>query len=107
MNFTGPAKEAVAIAIYNSAEQHIRDASLTAQTGQNSRTWNGTDSSGNRVPNGAYRIAVAGADSSGNTAALPFTVTGPASGVTSSGSSVSLELGGLSVPSTSITNVAK
>lgn len=107
INFTAPAKEPVAIAIYNSAGQQIRDASLTAQAGQNTWTWNGADNSGNTVPDGAYKIAVVGADSSGNTTALPFTVTGTATGVTSTGSSVSLELGGLSVPFTSITNVAK
>lgn len=107
INFTAPSAEPVAIAIYNSAGQQIRDASFTATHGQNSWSWNGTDNSGNRVPDGAYKIAVVGADSSGTTSALPFTVTGTATGVTSTGSSVSLELGGLSVPFTSVTNVAK
>ncbi len=59
----------------------MRDVTLNATAGQNNWSWDGTDNSGNSVPDGAYNIAVIGANQDGTTSPLPFTVTGTVTGV--------------------------
>lgn len=107
LSFTAAAAEPAAIAVYNSSGQQILDSAVNATAGANTWNWNGTDSSGATVPDGAYNVAVIGANSDGTTSALPFTVTGTATGVTSGTNSVSLNLGALSVPFTSVQSVTK
>ena len=107
LSFTSPTAEPVAIAIYNSAGQQIRDAALTATQGTNTWNWDGTNNAGAAMPDGAYKVAVIGANSDGSTSALPFTVTGTATGVSSGTNSVSLNLGALSVPFSSVQSVSK
>lgn len=97
INFTAPAAEPVAIAIYNDSGVKIRDASLTAVKGSNSWTWDGTNNNGSTVADGAYKVAVNAAGSGGATVALPFTVAGTATGVTSQNNAVQLQLGALEV----------
>jgi flagellar basal-body rod modification protein FlgD len=107
LNFTAPTSGPVAIAVYNSAGQQILDTSMTATAGSNSWTWNGKDASGTTMPDGAYKVAVVEGGANGSTTTLPFTVTGTATGVTSGSNSVSLQMGGVSVPFTAVTNVTK
>ena len=75
----------------------LRDAAVTAVKGSNTWSWDGTDNSGKRVADGSYKVAVTGGKADGTTAALPFTVTGTATGVTRQDNAVQLQLGGLSV----------
>jgi flagellar basal-body rod modification protein FlgD len=105
INFTAPAAEPVAIAIYNGSGGQIADATLTSVQGQNTYTWNGQDSSGNTVPDGAYTVAVTGANTDGSTSALPFTVTGTATGVLSQSTGMQLELGALTVNFSAVQSV--
>ncbi len=124
VQFTAPTAEPVAIAISNSSGEQVLDTSLNATAGQNTWTWNGTDSSGNQVADGAYYISVIGGNSDGTTTALSFTVGGTVTGVensssstsssssssssstsSSSSSGVELELGGVTVPFSSIVSV--
>ena len=105
INFTAPAAEPVAITITNSSGQQLTTASLTSTQGANTWTWNGTDASGNTVPDGAYNVVVEGANKDGTTTALPFTVTGTSTGVQSSNNTVQLDLGALTVPFSSVQNV--
>ncbi len=105
LSFTAPAAETVAIAIYNDTGTQIRDASVSAQKGQNTWTWDGTDGNGKTVADGSYRVAVVGVASDGTTAALPFTVLGTATGVQKDGSSIQLQLGGQNADFTSIQSV--
>ncbi|MCF3946514.1 flagellar hook assembly protein FlgD [Acidiphilium sp. AL] len=107
LSFTSPVAGPVAIAIYNSAGQQIRDAALTATQGSNTWNWDGTNNAGTVMPDGAYKVAVIGANGNGSTSALPFTVTGTATGVSSGTNSVSLNLGALSVPFSSVVSVSK
>ena len=107
LTFTAPAAEPAAIAIYNSSGQQILTASVNAQQGTNQWNWNGRDSNGATVPDGAYTVAVIGANTNGSTSALPFTVTGTATGVTSANNSLSLSLGSLSVPFSAVQSVNK
>jgi len=107
IGFNAPSAGPVAIAIYNSAGQQILDSAVNATQGANSWTWNGKDASGATVPDGAYNAAVVAAGANGSSTTLPFTVTGTATGVTSGTNSVSLDLGGLSVPFSAVQSVNK
>ena len=97
VNFTTASAEPVAIAITNDAGLKIRDASLTSTAGANTWKWDGTDNNGGKAPDGAYKIAVVGAPAGAAAAALPFTITGTATGVTNANGTVSLDLGALQV----------
>ncbi len=68
-----------------------------AAKGSNSWTWDGTDNYGSTVPDGSYKVAVEGVGTGGKTSALPFTVTGTATGVTNQNNGVQLQLGALNV----------
>jgi flagellar basal-body rod modification protein FlgD len=106
LQFTAGAAEPVAIAIYNSAGQQVYDTSLNANAGTNSFTWNGTGSNGVQVPDGAYTVAVEGANPDGSTTALPFTVQGTITGVqTNSSGTLDLQLGAASAPFSSVQQV--
>lgn len=107
IHFNAPAAGPVAIAVYNSSGQQILDTAVNATQGNNSWTWNGKDASGTSVPDGAYNVAVVAAGPNGSTTTLPFAVTGTATGVTSGTNSVSLQLGGLSVPFSAVQSVSK
>lgn len=97
VQFTAPAAEPVAIAVYNDSGVKIRDASVSAVKGSNTWTWDGTDNTGKTVADGSYLVTVDGAGSDGDTTALPFTVTGTATGVQSQNNAVQLQLGALTV----------
>lgn len=105
VNITSPAAEPVAIAITNSAGTSIYNTTVNAVAGNNSFEWNGTNNAGNTVPNGLYTLVATGSNVGGGTSTLPFTVTGTATGVISSGGTVDLQLGTLSVPFSSVTSV--
>ncbi len=106
IQFTSPAAEPAAIAIYNGSGQQIANAVVQATAGSNTWTWNGTDGQGNTVPDGAYNIAVVGANTDGSTTALPFTVVGTATSVQNTASGgVQLQLGALGVGFGSVQSV--
>ena len=105
VTFNTPAAEPVAIAIYNDSGSKIRDASISAAKGANTWTWNGKDNSGRTVADGSYKVAVDGANADGTTAALPFTVTGTATGVVNENNTVKLQLGALGIGFDAITSV--
>lgn len=106
VNFTAPGAEPVDIAIVNDNGSKVSDVQLTSVKGNNTWTWDGTDARGNTVPDGSYKISVTGTDTTGKSSALPFTVTGKATGVASDATNgVSLELGTLTVPFSSVTSV--
>jgi flagellar basal-body rod modification protein FlgD len=108
VQFTAPRAEPVAIAISNSNGQQIRDVTLNANAGANTWSWNGQDNNGNSVPDGAYNIAVVGANTDGSTTPLSFTVTGTATGVqNTTANGVQLELGALNVGFGSIVSIAQ
>ena len=97
LTFTGTAGEPVAISIVNASGAPIRDATLTADAGTNTWSWDGTDNSGNKVPDGAYNVAVETASTNGNATPMPFSVVGTATGISTSGTTTQLQLGALSV----------
>jgi flagellar basal-body rod modification protein FlgD len=98
VQFTAPSAEPVAIAITDSLGQQVRDVALSANAGQNNWNWDGTDNAGKSLPDGAYNVAVIGANQDGSTSALPFTVTGTVTGVQGTASNgMQLMLGKLPV----------
>ncbi len=97
IQFTAPATEQVAVGIYSDTGAKLRDATFVANKGSNTWTWDGTDGSGRTLPDGAYRVALAGANSDGTTTALPYSVVGTATGVLSQTSGVQLQMGALSI----------
>lgn len=97
IQFTTTAAQPVAIAIYGDTGVKLRDVTLTAVKGVNTWTWDGVDGSGKTIPDGSYKVAVAGAATDGKVSALPFSVIGTATGVRSQEGTVQLQIGALSV----------
>ncbi len=106
VNFTTTNAEPVAITLTNSSGVKVRDASLTSSSGSNTWTWDGKDNSGNALPDGAYTAAVIGTGADGTSAAVPFTVTGTATGVTNSNGTVDLNVGAVSVDFSKVQSVS-
>ncbi len=106
LNFSTSTAEPVDITISNSSGVKVREVSATSTAGSNTFTWDGKDSSGTALPDGAYNVAITGTGSGGTTAAVPFTVTGKATGVTNTNGAVTLQVGGLSVDFSKVQSVA-
>ena len=105
IQFTTPAAEPVGIAIYTDNGAKLRDATMTSVKGANTWSWDGTDNSGKTLPDGAYKIAIAGANVDGTTSAVPFNVVGTATGVQNQSTGMQLQLGALSVDFSKVVSV--
>jgi flagellar basal-body rod modification protein FlgD len=106
ISFTGTAGETVQIAILNAAGAPIKDATVTANQGSNTWTWNGQDDYGNQMPDGAYSIGVVTSAPGGGSSNVPFDVIGTTTGVSNNGSNgVSLQLGSLSVGLSNVVSI--
>jgi flagellar basal-body rod modification protein FlgD len=105
IQFDTSTAQPVGIAIYSDTGAKLRDATLTSVKGTNTWSWDGTDGSGRILPDGTYKVAVAGADASGTVAALPFSVVGTATGVQSQSNGVQLQIGALSVDFSKVQSV--
>jgi flagellar basal-body rod modification protein FlgD len=105
IDFTAPSAGPAAIAIYDGSGNQVYTATVNAAQGSNSFTWNGQTGSGATAPDGAYKVAVAGTAADGSGTILPFTVIGTVTGVQSTGTTVQLELGQLTVDMSAVTSV--
>lgn len=106
IQFTSPTAGPAVIAVYNASGTKLTEQTVQAEAGQNSWAWDGSTASGGTARDGAYSVAVAGTDASGNAKALPFNVVGTATGVqTGSGNTVNLQLGSLSVGFSAIKSI--
>jgi flagellar basal-body rod modification protein FlgD len=105
LQFNTTTAQPVAIAIYNDSGKQLADATLTSVAGANTWTWNGTDGSGRTLPDGAYKVAVVGADTTGTVSAVPFSVIGIATGVASQSNGMQLQIGALSVDFSKVQSV--
>ncbi|MBB2203570.1 flagellar hook assembly protein FlgD [Gluconacetobacter takamatsuzukensis] len=106
LTYTGTAGETVGIAIANSGGTIVKDAIVTANSGSNTWTWDGTDNSGNKLSDGAYSVSVNTVDSTGTTSVLPFTVTGTITGVQKGTSDMNIQMGDATIPLSDITNLS-
>ena len=105
LRFTETSAQPVTISIYSDTGAKIREDTMSAKAGQNTWTWNGTDSSGNSVADGSYKVAVTAANTSGTGTAVPFTVLGTATGVQKNGNSMQLQLGATAVDFSAVQSV--
>lgn len=102
LNITAPTAEPVNIGIYSASGAKLLDTAVTASAGSNRWTWDGKDSNGQTLPDGAYKVVVA--DSAGGT--VPFTVLGTATGVQRSGTALKVALGSLQVDFSAVQTLA-
>jgi flagellar basal-body rod modification protein FlgD len=102
INFETKTAEPVAIAVYNAAGAQVQSATLTSAAGPNTWTWDGKNASGNTMADGAYTVSVSAVDTDGTASAVAFTVTGTATSVKSNNGTVQLQMGGLTVPFSSV-----
>jgi len=106
LNFTAPVAEPVTITVQGPTGNTLQQVTANANQGSNTWNWNGSDSNGQTLPDGAYTVTVTGGGSGGAAGtALPFTVVGTATGVSTQNGIVNLQLGALSVPFSSVVSV--
>jgi flagellar basal-body rod modification protein FlgD len=105
VNFTAPGPEPVSITLSDANGNVLQQANVNAAQGANSWTWDGTNSNGQTLPDGAYTVSVTGGPTGTSPTAVPFTVVGTATGVTTQNNAVNLQMGALSVPFTAVTSV--
>ncbi len=94
VRFNAAADGQVAIAVYSDTGVKIADGLVNATAGSNEWTWNGRNGNGTQMRDGAYTVAVTGANADGTAAALPFTVLATATGVQQQDNAIRLQLGG-------------
>jgi flagellar basal-body rod modification protein FlgD len=104
--FSVSTAEPVTIAVSDTNGNKLYETTMQAAAGSNTWTWNGQTLYGTTASDGAYAVSVTTTDSSGNATALPFTISGTATGVAQNGSTVDLLLGGLTVDASSVVSIA-
>jgi flagellar basal-body rod modification protein FlgD len=106
IQFAAPAAEPVDISIYNDSGTKLRDQVMMASKGTNTWTWDGTNSSGQSLQDGSYKVVVTGANADGTTSTLTTSVVGTATGVQNLSNGVQLQMGALSVDFSKIQSVS-
>jgi flagellar basal-body rod modification protein FlgD len=105
IQFNTAAAEPVTVTVTDSTGATVNQVSLTSTAGANTWTWNGKDSSGAQRPDGAYTVTLLGGPAGTTPAAIPFTVSGTASGVSVSNNVEQVSIGQLTVPVSAIQSV--
>ncbi|MDE7547826.1 flagellar hook capping FlgD N-terminal domain-containing protein [Acetobacter fabarum] len=106
LNYKGSSGQTVAIAVSNASGTIVKDALVSASSGTNTWTWDGTDNKGNKLSDGAYSVAVKTMDSAGNTSDVPFTVTGTITGIQTGANDMQVQMGGATIPMSQLLNVS-
>lgn len=91
LHFDTAKPETVNIAVYSDSGVKLLQTTMHTQAGTNDWSWNGKNSQGSQMPDGAYKVAVV--DSSGT--ALSTTITGTVTGMQRSSNAVTVALGAL------------
>ena len=105
VNFNTTKSEPVGIAVYNSAGTQVQTATLTSNAGANTWHWDGKSATGATMPDGPYKVSVTALGVNGSAAQLPFTVTGTTTAVVNNAGTVQIQLGGLTLPFSSVDSV--
>ena len=105
VDFTALTSGPVAIAVTDNSGNPLYSATVNANQGANTWTWNGQTGSGATEPDGAYTVSVNAVAADGSTTALPFTIVGTATSVQQQGSSVTVQLGALPVNMSAVQSV--
>lgn len=100
VNYTAPSAGPATVTVTDSSGNILDQQTVQASQGQNSWTWNGQTSTGSQLPDGAYNVSVSQGGS-----ALNFSVVGTASGIQNTSSGLTLQLGAVSVPFSSLVSV--
>ena len=96
----------VSITVKDSSGNTVWTGTGTGNSGSNTFTWDGKDSSGNQLTDGGqYTISVTATDSAGNSVLNYTTVTGTVTGIDTSTSTPSLTVNGVSVSAANIIGV--
>ena len=95
-NYTLSKPSTVAINVSSSTGQLVYSTAQTLQAGNQTFTWNGTDSVGNAWPPGAYTVSITATDASGKTTTVSPQVQGVVTGVDISQSPPTLTVNGQS-----------
>ncbi|MEA5114717.1 MAG: flagellar hook assembly protein FlgD [Geobacteraceae bacterium] len=104
--FVPSAAEQVTVTITDSNGSTVRTLTQgQTAAGTSSVTWDGRDASGNQLAAGTYNVSVAGINSAGNTVTCQPLVTGKVEGISYSGTSPTMTIGGLTVPFNNIMSV--
>ena len=93
------------ITISNAAGTKVLGTTISTTAGNNTWTWNGKDSAGHTLADGAYTVSVSGTDSTGASATLPFTVSGKVTGVVNNSGTLDLQLGAQTVAFSAVQSV--
>ena len=107
VNFNTTAAEPVAISVLNSSGVPIQSATLMSQAGANSWTWNGQNSNGTTMPDGAYKVSVTAIGASGSASQIPFTITGTATSIQNNSGTVQVQMGSLTLPFSAVQSVGQ
>lgn len=105
LTFTTPGAENVSIAIQDAGGNTIRQATIAAAAGTNAWQWDGKNATGQTMPDGAYAVSVTGGPAGVPASAVPFTVSGTATTVTTQNNAVNLQIGALTVPFSAVRSV--
>jgi flagellar basal-body rod modification protein FlgD len=104
-NPTSPATATFTVS--NSSGQTVFTQSGTVQPGSQQFTWNGIGNNGQQNPPGNYTLNITATDTSGQSAAIPTTVTGVVTSVDVSKNPPLLNVGGQNFTVSQIVNVAQ
>ncbi len=107
LSFSTAAPQPVHVSVLNEAGIAVREADVGSKAGANTWKWDGRDSAGRQLPDGAYRVAVSTAGADGAAQALPFSVLATATGVQRTDSGMQLQLGALSVNMSAVRSVTR
>lgn len=105
IQFTAAAAEPVQISVYNSAGALMNSSSVNAAKGANTWSWNATAANGQTQSDGDYRVVVNTTSSTGVTTAIPFNTVGLATGVLTNGTTLDLQMGGVTTAFSNVQQV--
>jgi len=100
------ASSATQLSVTNSAGKVVYTAPGETASGVHEFVWNGTDSNGNQLPDGAYTLSVSTTNSDGSSVTTSVASKGTVSGIDFSGSVPQLVIGSIEIPVAQATLIA-
>jgi flagellar basal-body rod modification protein FlgD len=98
IQFTMPNAQNVAISVSDSSGKLLNSSTFNASQGTNTWTWNAKASNGVTQPDGAYKVSISAANSTGAASSVAFNALGIVTGVVSNGTSLNIQMGAVSDP---------
>lgn len=105
--FSSPKPASATITIANASGQTVYSTTGTAQAGSQTYNWNGRDTQGNVLADGAYTMSITAADTSGQNVAISTQVQGIVDSVDLSKSPPTLSVGGNDYNLTQIKKISR